>query len=96
MNAFEDLAERQISAPRKARLRAAEKRGERRAAERKAAKERQQLNAVWRRWRNEQREKAASWFLRRPIPQPDRLSRRHEPARWRRPYRHGRSRVEAC
>ena len=57
MNAFEDLAERQISAPRKARLRAAEKRGERRAAERKAAKERQQLNAVWRRWRNEQREK---------------------------------------
>ena len=57
MNAFEDLAERQISAPRKARLRAAEKRSERKVAERKAAKERQRLNAAWRQWQNEQREK---------------------------------------
>ena len=57
MNAFENLAERQISAPRKARLRAAEKRAERKAAERKAAKERQQLSAAWRRWQSEQREK---------------------------------------
>ena len=62
MNAFEHLAERQISAPRKARLRAAEKRAERKpadrkAAERKATKERQQLSAAWRRWQNEQREK---------------------------------------
>lgn len=48
MNAFE---------PRKARLRAAEKRAERKAAEREATKERQQLSAAWRRWQNEQREK---------------------------------------
>ena len=52
MNAFLDLAERQIAAPPKSRLRAAEKR-----AARKAAEERAQFNAAWQRWRNEQREK---------------------------------------
>ena len=56
MNPFEDLADLQISAPRKARLRAAEKRAVRKAAVEKQAAERKQLNAAWRRWQNERRE----------------------------------------
>ena len=52
MNVFEQLAERQISSPHKARMRAAAKR-----ALRKVADERQQLNKAWRKWRMEQRER---------------------------------------
>ena len=50
-SAFEALADRQISAPRKARARAAE----RRAAE-KALRERDQQCAAWRRWHQKQTE----------------------------------------
>ena len=50
MNAFEQLAELQIPAPRKARQRAAEKRAE------KAQTEKKQQLAVWRAWRKERRE----------------------------------------
>jgi len=45
-NAFEELAERQIPAPRKVRLRAAKKR----------AAEKDRLQAGWRAWRKERRE----------------------------------------
>jgi hypothetical protein len=52
MNVFEQLAERQISSPRKARIRAAEKR-----ALRKVADEQRQLSKAYRKWRAEKREK---------------------------------------
>ena len=51
LNAFLDLADRQITAPVKARQRAAEKR-----AARKAVDSRDQLNVAWRRWHDEKRE----------------------------------------
>lgn len=51
MNAFLDLADRQISSPAKARQRAAEKR-----ATRKAADDQGRLRLAWRRWHDEQRE----------------------------------------
>lgn len=51
MNAFLDLADRQITAPVKARRRAAEKR-----AANKAVDSRDRLNVAWRRWHDEQGE----------------------------------------
>ena len=51
MNAFLDLADRQIAAPVKVRQLAAEKR-----AARKAIDSRDRLNVAWRRWHDEQRE----------------------------------------
>jgi hypothetical protein len=51
MNAFEELAERQIAAPRKARMRAAEKRAA--TAAEKALAERERMADMWRRWRRE-------------------------------------------
>jgi hypothetical protein len=53
MNAFLELAERQISAPVKTRQRAAEKRAMRKA-EQKALAERDCMFAAWKRWRREQ------------------------------------------
>jgi hypothetical protein len=50
-NPFEALADRQISSPRKARERAAEKRAQTRAE--KALSEREQQFALWRKWRHE-------------------------------------------
>ena len=49
MNAFLDLADRQVSASRKARRHAVEKRAVRQAAER------EQLSAAWRQWHGERR-----------------------------------------
>jgi hypothetical protein len=54
MNPYEALAERQISAPRKARQRAIEKRARTRAGE--ALAERDQQFALWRKWRQERSE----------------------------------------
>jgi hypothetical protein len=51
MNFFEALGDRQTSAPRKARERAAEKRAQTRAE--KALTEREQQFALWRKWRRE-------------------------------------------
>jgi hypothetical protein len=51
VNAFLDLAQRQVSAPHKAQHRAAEKR-----AQRKALVERDQLHRWWQRWRQERTE----------------------------------------
>jgi hypothetical protein len=47
MNAFTSLAERQISAPRKARIRAGEKRAARKAAVEQALAERDDLFRLW-------------------------------------------------
>jgi hypothetical protein len=51
MNAFLDLAEKQISAPRKARMRAAAKR-----ALEKALRERDRMFSQWKKWHHEQTE----------------------------------------
>ncbi len=53
MNAFLDLAERQIAAPRKAQMRAAEKRTARKLAMEKALDERDAQLKAWRAWRRE-------------------------------------------
>lgn len=53
MNAFLDLAERQIAAPRKAQMRAAEKRTARRIAMEKALDERDTQLKAWCAWRRE-------------------------------------------
>jgi hypothetical protein len=53
VNAFADLAERQISAPVKARHRAVEKRAAAREKANQALEERDQLFAMWRRWRRD-------------------------------------------
>jgi hypothetical protein len=52
VNAFLELAERQMSAPRKARERAAEKRAQTKAE--KALADRDQLFQLWRKWHREQ------------------------------------------
>jgi hypothetical protein len=52
VNAFTDLAARQISAPRKARMNAAAKRA--RTAEQKALDERDKLHGLWKHYRREQ------------------------------------------
>jgi hypothetical protein len=54
-NVFTDLAARQISAPRKARIRASEKRA--RTAEQRALAERDELHRLWKRYRREQLDK---------------------------------------
>jgi hypothetical protein len=52
-DAFLDLAERQIAAPRKARMRAAEARAARKAAADEALAERGEMFRRWKRWRKE-------------------------------------------
>jgi hypothetical protein len=56
MNPYEALAERQISAPRKARQRANEKRARTRACADEALANRDQQFALWRKWRRERSE----------------------------------------
>jgi hypothetical protein len=53
VSAFLDLAERQIAAPRKARMRAAEVRAARKAAADEALAERGEMFRRWKRWRKE-------------------------------------------
>lgn len=55
---FLDLADRQIAAPRKARMRATEKRAARKTAAETALRERDQQVRAWRRWHREQRDEA--------------------------------------